>query len=73
MQNETRFNHATMASPSAGFTSRVMARIEVASDEIEQLLAMREPITDRFKLLGFNFIAADLNGYRQGSLNEVLK
>lgn len=28
MQNETRFNHATMASPSAGFTSRVMARIE---------------------------------------------
>jgi uncharacterized protein len=51
----------------------VMARIEVASDEIEQLLAMREPITDRFKLLGFNFIAADLNGYRQGSLNEVLK
>ena len=28
MQNETRFNHATMASPSAGFTFRVMARIE---------------------------------------------
>jgi anti-sigma factor RsiW len=28
MQNETRFNHATMVSPSAGFTSRVMARIE---------------------------------------------
>jgi hypothetical protein len=28
MQNETRFNHATLASPSAGFASRVMARIE---------------------------------------------
>jgi hypothetical protein len=28
MQNEKRFDHATMASPSAGFTSRVMARIE---------------------------------------------
>lgn len=28
MQNEARFNHATMVSPSTGFASRVMARIE---------------------------------------------
>ncbi len=27
MQDETRFSHAIMASPSAGFTSRVMSRI----------------------------------------------
>jgi uncharacterized protein len=51
----------------------VMARIEVPPEEIERLAAMREQITTRFKILGFNYIAADLNGYRQGSLNEVLK
>ncbi len=51
----------------------VMARIEVAPNEIERLTAMREQVTAYFKLLGFNYIAADLNGYRQGSLNEVLK
>jgi PP-loop superfamily ATP-utilizing enzyme len=34
---------------------------------------MRKTITARFKSLGFNYIAADLNGYRQGSLNEVLE
>ncbi len=28
MQNDSRVSHATMASPSAGFASRVMARIE---------------------------------------------
>ena len=28
MQNETRFHHAQMVSPSAGFTARVMARLE---------------------------------------------
>jgi uncharacterized protein len=51
----------------------LMARIEVAPDEIERLASMRETITARFKSLGFNYIAADLGGYRQGSLNEVLK
>jgi uncharacterized protein len=50
-----------------------LARIEVAPDEIERLVAMREQVSAYFKSLGFNYIAADLNGYRQGSLNEVLK
>jgi len=51
----------------------VMARLEVATDEIERLVAMREQVSTYFKSLGFNYTAADLNGYRQGSLNEVLK
>jgi len=50
-----------------------MARLEVAPDEIERLVAMRGKITEQFKALGFSHVAADLNGYRQGSLNEVLK
>lgn len=50
-----------------------LARLEVAPDEIERLVAMREQVATYFKSLGFNYIAADLNGYRLGSLNEVLK
>lgn len=50
-----------------------MARLEVAPDEIERLVAMREEVAAYFKTMGFNYIAADLNGYRLGSLNEVLK
>jgi uncharacterized protein len=51
----------------------VMARLEVAPDEIPRLVAMREQVSAYFKSLGFNYTAVDLNGYRLGSLNEVLK
>jgi pyridinium-3,5-biscarboxylic acid mononucleotide sulfurtransferase len=50
-----------------------MARIEVPPDEIERLVSRREQISAHLKLLGFNYVAADLDGYRQGSLNEVLE
>jgi pyridinium-3,5-biscarboxylic acid mononucleotide sulfurtransferase len=50
-----------------------MARLEVAPDEIERLATLREQVTTHFKTLGFNYVAADLVGYRLGSLNEVLK
>lgn len=49
-----------------------MARIEVAAEEIARLASMRERVTARFKSIGFQYTAVDLNGYRQGSLNEVL-
>ncbi len=50
-----------------------LARLEVAPDEIEHLVSLRQPISDYFKSLGFHYVAVDLTGYRQGSLNEVLK
>jgi len=50
-----------------------MARLEVAPDEINRLVAMREEVTAYFKTMGFTYVAADLSGYRLGSLNEVLK
>ena len=50
-----------------------LARLEVAPGEIEKLAAQREQVSAYFKTLGFNYVAADLNGYRLGSLNEVLK
>ncbi len=50
-----------------------IARIEVAHEQIEKLLELSDEITRYFKSLGFLYITLDLQGYRQGSLNEGLK
>jgi uncharacterized protein len=51
-----------------------IARIEIATDEMEMAmnLDMARKFTAIFKKLGFQYVALDLEGYRQGSLNEVL-
>lgn len=51
-----------------------MARIEIARDEMERAmnLEMAAQFSRIFKELGFKYVALDLDGYRQGSLNEVL-
>jgi uncharacterized protein len=49
-----------------------VARIEVAPDEIERLVAMRAGVSAHFRALGFDYVTADLTGYRTGSLNEAL-
>lgn len=51
-----------------------MARIEIAPAEMEQALTvhMAQRFTAIFRGLGFRYVALDLEGYRQGSLNEVL-
>ncbi|MDR3363408.1 MAG: ATP-dependent sacrificial sulfur transferase LarE [Clostridiales Family XIII bacterium] len=50
------------------------ARIEVLPDEIAKLSAapLRGETADYFKSLGFAYVAADLMGYRTGSMNEGL-
>jgi len=50
------------------------ARIEVSPQEIPWLLdpALREQIVGRMKELGFTYVTLDLQGYRTGSMNEVL-
>jgi uncharacterized protein len=52
-----------------------LARIELAPDEIAQGFAPGIPqqIATRLKALGFVFVTLDLEGYRQGSLNSLLK
>jgi pyridinium-3,5-biscarboxylic acid mononucleotide sulfurtransferase len=50
-----------------------LARIEVAPEEIERLVSMRQQVSETFKTLGFHYTSVDLSGYRTGSLNEVLK
>jgi pyridinium-3,5-biscarboxylic acid mononucleotide sulfurtransferase len=52
-----------------------LARIELAQDELARGLesTMAAKISARVKAAGFAFVAIDLDGYRQGSLNSVLK
>ena len=50
-----------------------IARIEVDKRDIQLLLKHSKEIIKRFKELGFIYITLDLEGYRTGSLNEVLK
>jgi pyridinium-3,5-biscarboxylic acid mononucleotide sulfurtransferase len=49
-------------------------RIEVGKDEIQRLLNgnLREQIVSEIKKLGFKYVTLDLEGYRTGSMNEVL-
>ena len=49
-----------------------MARIEVLPDDFDKVLKCRNEILIRLKSLGFSYISLDLQGYRTGSMNEVL-
>jgi uncharacterized protein len=51
-----------------------VVRLEIAPEEMEKALNrdMALRFTKIFKGLGFKYITLDLEGYRQGSLNEVL-
>jgi len=52
-----------------------LARIEVSQNEMPRALSqeMAAAIADRLKAAGFAYVSLDLQGYRQGSLNETLK
>jgi uncharacterized protein len=49
-----------------------LARIEVPSQDIGWLMEHRQAIVQQLKDIGFSFISLDLQGFRSGSLNEVL-
>jgi uncharacterized protein len=51
-----------------------VARIEIARDEMQKALTleMAARFTAIFRGLGFRYVTLDLEGYRQGSMNEVL-
>jgi len=52
-----------------------IARIEIGEDEMSRALdpEMAQRISAALKVLGFKYVALDLEGYRTGSLNESLK
>ena len=49
-----------------------LARIEVLPKDMDCLFENRESINQKLKKLGFSYVAADLMGYRTGSMNEPL-
>jgi uncharacterized protein len=51
-----------------------LARVEISPEEMPRALApeMAAAIAHRLKAAGFAYVALDLEGYRQGSLNETL-
>jgi uncharacterized protein len=51
-----------------------LARVEIAPEEMPRAMSseMAAAIAARLKAAGFTYVALDLEGYRQGSLNEGL-
>lgn len=49
-----------------------VARIEVSNDEMDRILDVKDEITNELKAIGFKYVALDLEGYRSGSMDEVL-
>jgi uncharacterized protein len=52
-----------------------VARVEVLPEELERLLSAetRARVAKELKKAGFLFVSVDLEGYRTGSMNELLK
>ena len=49
-----------------------MARIEIGRDEFSKMVSVSKQVSDYLKALGFTYVSLDLDGYRTGSMNEVL-
>jgi pyridinium-3,5-biscarboxylic acid mononucleotide sulfurtransferase len=51
-----------------------LARVEISLEEMPRAFSpqMANAIADRLKTAGFTYVSLDLEGYRQGSLNETL-
>ena len=47
--------------------------MEVAQDEMDKAFSLRKEIAAACRAAGFNFATLDLEGYRMGSHNEVVK
>lgn len=79
----TRVNAAEEFLIAHGFTqfrvrdheNGTIARIEIPPKEIPRLAAspLREAVTEKLHALGYRYITLDLQGYRTGAMNEVLR
>lgn len=50
-----------------------IARIEVQKEDVPKLLEQQAEVVRYLKSLGFAYVTLDLEGYRSGSMDEVLK
>ncbi|HLD41015.1 MAG TPA: ATP-dependent sacrificial sulfur transferase LarE, partial [Candidatus Omnitrophota bacterium] len=51
----------------------LLARVEVAAQDIERVTSHKSQVTSKLKKLGYNYVTLDLEGYRSGSMNEGIK
>jgi uncharacterized protein len=49
-----------------------MARIELCPSGFRELLINREKILSYFKMIGFDYVTLDIEGFRSGSMDEIL-
>ncbi len=49
-----------------------LARIEVPAAEVGKIVELREHIVESLKALGYAYVTLDLQGFRSGSMNEVI-
>lgn len=49
-----------------------LARFEFTSDDMDKAWELKSRLIDICQKSGFNYVTIDLNGYRSGSMNEVL-
>ena len=52
-----------------------VARIEACMEDLELMFAnpaLRNEIAKKFKEFGFTYVTIDIEGYRTGSMNEIL-
>ena len=50
-----------------------MARIELLPEQIQDFVINDgKEVAEQFKEIGFSYVTLDLQGYRTGSMNEVL-
>ena len=51
-----------------------LARIEIMQKEMDRLMegSLREKVVGHLKAIGYKYVTLDLQGFRSGSMNEVL-
>jgi uncharacterized protein len=49
-----------------------IARIEVHKEDMKKILVMQSAVVKKLKSIGFSYVTLDLEGYRSGSMDEVL-
>ncbi|MGH8988150.1 MAG: ATP-dependent sacrificial sulfur transferase LarE [Acidimicrobiales bacterium] len=50
-----------------------VARVEVADDELHLVWARRDEVVAAVKAAGYDFVSLDLEGFRSGSMNRMLR
>jgi uncharacterized protein len=49
-----------------------VARIELLKHDLARAIDGRDDIAKTLKAIGFDYVALDLEGFRSGSMNDVL-